>query len=896
MPPSKKIKRVGTGKVKRVGPENTPAHSVLKSAAWVKPGLESHWLPGWSWFLFFVLLATGLFFLIRHQSETASIFLIPAAVLGVSFYFPLRRLDHALGLIGFGWLLVLFSLGSWTNFRYAFSAIGDYNLPSPVFHLALGLGLLLAYWRYLPTQTAPGLISKNWGLIWFWVIFLAAVFLRFQRIHEEPGCYWDDPAVCIVDPQGILNFHEHPMLMPLGQREPFFSYFLAGLWSLAPTAHAIFIQRLGGAILDLTAVWLFYFLGKEAGGVTVGLVAEALAAFSKPMIIEDLIGMTAVTVPLAVALVLWITFRLFKKPDWGRFAQWGLALGFAPYNYTPIRTWLPFIVTSVFVWIWFYKRKDSKHNQGRSADQIYGWGIVFFWNLLFLKVNNFIPVNSFLFNLLNSWWFWISVLLIYFILSGLLIFRGGGEKDGYLKIAPRFFLGVLLAVAIIYPLASDPEIAVHPSGLSIFHDQQTRTFHYQDTVPFLLLHKTWVSIETMFYSGQDRGDLNLPWDAFFEFHFVPLFVLGFVAFLSRPSWLSGFLLAGGFVGISTHVLSIDPHSAKLVAAIAPLSVLAGLGFQQFYSALKSLKTKNYAPVFGIFCLVYFGWAIWGTYDRVWTHYFREERIDHIIGDKVIELAPRNRIYMAVYPDFGSPQTLALLDQGLDLYILGKENPIYCGVGQARKDVVVLMHIGDKNTQNLVQEQFKNVSWTVESSNQEGHPEVLRIATIPAAEIGEKPGKLFYFQPEQGLGWFRDYFAGRYVLGAGLIDREEYVDSIYAPIPGDMGGRMVRISGNLNLAADETILFKTKAVNDVILKVDGKDVINLRPFNRTLQASKEMTLAQGPHFIEYVTYLQFSNEIPEVAMTVNGQDQLLGESKNLTPAALSALHSSFNLGH
>ena len=502
-------------------------------------------------------------------------------------------------------------------------------------------------------------------------------------------------------------------------------------------------------------------------------------------------------------------------------------------------------------------------------------------------------MTSIFFKLSNSWWLWIFVFLIFALASGRLLVLASRKNDSDLKLIPRFFLGVLLAVAIIYPLASDPDIAVHPSGLSIFHDQTTRTFQYQNTVPFLLLYKTWVSFQTMFYGGQDRGDLNLPWDAFFEFHFVPLLVLGLAVFLSRPSWLNGFLLAGGFVGISTHVLSIDPHSAKLVAAIAPLAVLSGLGFKQFYSALCSLNKKSYVFIFGVICFVYLGWATWGTFDRVWKHYFRIQGINNIVGDKVKELAPQNRVYVAIYQDFASPETLALLDQGYDLYILNKENPIYVGANEPRKDVAVLMQMADKNTQNSIQRQFNNVSWTVVNSNQEGNPPVLRIAKIPAAEIGPKPEKLFSFQPESG--WLRDYLEGNYVLGAGLIDREDNVDSIYAPIPGDMNGKMVRIHGTFSLGANEKILFKTKAVNDVIFKLDGKEVINLKPFYRTLQASKEMELASGTHSVEYVTYLQFGNDIPQIVMTNNGNDQLLGASVNPASAAVPSSHSSFNLG-
>src|SRR6185503_19830606 len=40
------------------------------------------------------------------------------------------------------------------------------------------------------------------------VIFFVAAYLMFHRIDQPVSCYWDDPAVCIIDPRKIVDFHD----------------------------------------------------------------------------------------------------------------------------------------------------------------------------------------------------------------------------------------------------------------------------------------------------------------------------------------------------------------------------------------------------------------------------------------------------------------------------------------------------------------------------------------------------------------------------------------------------------------------------------------------------------------------------------------------------------------
>ena len=104
-----------------------------------------------------------------------------------------------------------------------------------------------------------------------------------------------------------------------------------------------------------------------------------------------------------------------------------------------------------------------------------------------------------------------------------------------------------------------------------------------------------------------------------------------------------------------------------------------------------------------FCVFYLGWAVWGTYDRVWENYFKIEGIDKIVSRAVIDLSGRYRIYMAAYQDFASPETQTLADEGCELFLLRTDrNPIFLREGEAPMDLAVLTQMADKKVQDRIQ--------------------------------------------------------------------------------------------------------------------------------------------------------------------------------------------------
>ncbi len=345
-----------------------------------------------------------------------------------------------------------------------------------------------------------------------------------------------------------------------------------------------------------------------------------------------------------------------------------------------------------------------------------------------------------------------------------------------------------------------------------------------------------------------------------------------------------FLLACFFVGISPHVLSIDPHVGKLVGIMAPLSVLGGLGVRQVYSALRSFR-RGLAILLALLLAAYFGWATRGTYEKVWLKYFNIESADTAAALQVAKYAPRDRVYIALFPFFVSPSTLTVLDQGLDFYSLTDENSIPLRAGESPKDVVVIMSVNDTKTKGRIESQFKNVSWEdIRLGGFQDIRQMGRRALIPAAEITEEYGKMFYYQRFPAENWTRDYFMGRNILGCGMIEREESVPSPYDPVIPEMGGRLVHLKGSFNQPAEAQVTFKAKTVNHVKLQIDGKEILYLKPYQEVLAGEKKVDLTVGNHTVVYDTYLQ-ERAIPEISMWVGGkQIGLLGApAQNPAPA-------------
>ncbi|HET9869927.1 MAG TPA: hypothetical protein VFR02_05465, partial [bacterium] len=192
--------------------------------------------------------------------------------------------------------------------------------------------------------------------------------------------------------------------------------------------------------------------------------------------------------------------------------------------------------------------------------------------------------------------------------------------------------------------------------------------------------------------------------------------------------------------------------------------------------------------------------------------------------------------------------------------------------------------------DLVRKEFKDATDTLVKSNKEGTPTVLRIMKIPAADIPAGPGKLFGFERVGPGAWIREYFDSAYLLGAGVLDYVEKVDSPYGPVPSAQGGHMLRILGEVSVPAKTTWRLSVTTANYAILKLDGRRVLDLKPNGRVVSRVRTLTLGPGDHAVDYLVYLRVGNEIPEIKIEGPG-----GSVRRLGDPPPPAAPSAFQLG-
>ena len=438
----------------------------------------------------------------------------------------------------------------------------------------------------------------------------------------------------------------------------------------------------------------------------------------------------------------------------------------------------------------------------------------------------------------------------------------------------------------MYPLASNPIIGVHAAGFSIFHNRSALTLHVGMDSVKIFLDKIGDTLHTLLIGGEDRGDMNLAGDAFFDYHFIPVLILGLVSVLASPNWIMFFLLIGGIVGIAPHILGIDGHSGRLVCCLPPLAVFAGLGVNQFYLSLRSAFPGILSRLgLGLAMASYFGWAVLGIQDKVINQFFDGDRVEKTVSRQVVQFTPTAKVFIASYPLFVSSVTQTLLDQGYDFYLLKEHNPIYLKPGESPKDAVVLMHVYDEATRTKIEKQFKNASWEMIYLHgwSDKRPACKR-AIIPASDITENPDQLIYFQRVPATNWTRNFLTGRFILGYGMIEVEENVPTPYAPIPAAMGGRMVNIKNSFSLPVDSTVSFKVRTNDYVKFKVDGRQILYLSPDWTPATAKKEVKLSVGTHQVEYDLWLQHEQIVPQITASVNGGPDISLETLGQAPTA------------
>lgn len=188
------------------------------------------------------------------------------------------------------------------------------------------------------------------------VTALAAALRIFALGEIPPGLYHDE-AFNGLDGLGVLR-GEWPIYFAANRgREPLFIYLIAATVNLlGRTPGAL---RLAAAVCGTLTIPTTYLMARAWFNRRLALLSAAILATTLWHVHLSRIGFRAVTLPLAVALVLWLgarAARSHRRRDW---LLAGLLYGLSFYTYLPVRV-TPFVLAIFAIYLLFTGQGDHK--------------------------------------------------------------------------------------------------------------------------------------------------------------------------------------------------------------------------------------------------------------------------------------------------------------------------------------------------------------------------------------------------------------------------------------------------------------------------------------------------------------------------------------------------------
>ena len=167
------------------------------------------------------------------------------------------------------------------------------------------------------------------------LILLLAAALRLPALGQVPPGLYHDEAYYGLDAVDVLRGHLQVYFPANNGREPLFIYLAAGMIGLL--GRSPFALRLTSAFVGLLTVATTAAAGRALFSRRVGLLAAAVLSVTLWHVHLSRVGFRAVTLPLIIALTLWVGARAVRT---GRPRLWlatGALYGLSFYTYTAAR-------------------------------------------------------------------------------------------------------------------------------------------------------------------------------------------------------------------------------------------------------------------------------------------------------------------------------------------------------------------------------------------------------------------------------------------------------------------------------------------------------------------------------------------------------------------------------
>ena len=208
----------------------------------------------------------------------------------------------------------------------------------------------LAAW--IPPRARPAAAAAStrwesrrqlWTVVALTAIFAAGAWFLFYRLAATPANPTSDHAEKLLDVLDLVHGERPIFFVRNTGREPFQFYWTFALIEVFGLPLRYLTLKVGTAIIGLTALPALYLLGREMGGVPLGLSVAALAAFAKWPVSLARQGLRYTLAVLPTAVVLWALFRYVRRGDRASVLWTGVVIGLGLHGYISFRA-VPLLV------------------------------------------------------------------------------------------------------------------------------------------------------------------------------------------------------------------------------------------------------------------------------------------------------------------------------------------------------------------------------------------------------------------------------------------------------------------------------------------------------------------------------------------------------------------------
>ena len=692
---------------------------------------------------------------------------------------------------------------------------------------------------------------------------MCGALLRLYLPDQPPPFAGPDLAHVIEDARNALDLNQHYLFYPYGRREPFFTEWVALLWSLSPGANGVPVVRVATALVDAALLGGVYLLGKEWESRRLGLILAALVATSKPLWLVGLLGCGNTSATLATALALLFTLRVLRKPDIVHFLQWGVILGVAAYGYMPYRPWAPVLASFVLFRLFRFGR-SPRPSSGFQALSLAIWiGTLY----LFLDRQHFLPRLE-LPLLMHAGWFWPAWGWTFLALS---IGALGISRRPENRALAAWCAGWMTTGILTAPLVLDVDYSTHITGLSVFHQ-------YNQLKPgpeslALLAGNVTSCFNALFGGGLSDIAYTMRENVFFDLLTTVGFFLGLAVLAARDRGRAAGLLSLMVLGMVPYLLGRSPYSPRLAGAILPVLVMAGIGLLR----LRDLATALFPSPPKSRILMAVGLGIWAghalAYMPMMASWFSSDGPNTVLSRCIADQASKFHVFLApLDPAFYDPGTQRVLNDGRSVRLLSpRGNILATDPSLPTQDVVVLLSGRDEATKTRLERDFPGAQWTpVETTMPVGGIYAWR-ALIPGKSLTDDATRLIQRVSLSPSGWRRRLYDGVFGLGRGLIVHEDVVEGLSIPLP--CGITCVgSVEGCFDVRSAGRHLFRTASKDPIVVEVGARRILAAGDtFTPVQPAQVSIQLEPGLHPVRWFSYVREGRDFPDVFVTGPGRE-------------------------